>query len=74
MEILLITYIVRRSDDSGQSGLQYAAQVVMRLLDPLKPETSAAFVDKLIIVFVRKVSVQLAWFNVTIDYTRWGLP
>ena len=49
--------IVVRSDGSGQSGLQYAAQVVMRLLDPLKPETSATFVDKLIIVFVRKVDM-----------------
>ena len=44
-----------RSDSTGQTGLHYATQVVMNLLDPARPEYSAAFVDKLIIVFVKKV-------------------
>ena len=46
--------IIRR-DSNGRSGLQYATEVVIHLLDPARPEYSAAFVDKLIIVFVKKV-------------------
>lgn len=45
-----------RVDESGQSGLHYAAQVVIHLLDPARPEYSAAFIDKLIIVFIKKVN------------------
>ena len=44
-----------RLDDTGQSGLHYIAKVVIHLLDPTRPEYSAAFVDKLIIVFIKKV-------------------
>ena len=44
-----------RVDESGQSGLHYVAQVVIHLLDPARPEYSAAFIDKLIIVFIKKV-------------------
>lgn len=47
--------LVEWSDSTGQTGLHYATQVVMNLLDPARPEYSAAFVDKLIIVFVKKV-------------------
>ena len=39
----------------GTSGLQYAVQIGVHLLDPSRPESSAAFVGKLIIVFVKKV-------------------
>lgn len=48
-------YHCHRVDESGQSGLHYAAQVVIHLLDPARPEYSAAFIDKLIIVFIKKV-------------------
>ncbi|XP_019850616.1 PREDICTED: importin-9-like [Amphimedon queenslandica] len=51
----LITWV----DESGQSGLHYAAQVVIHLLDPARPEYSAAFIDKLIIVFIKKVGAAL---------------
>lgn len=46
-----------RIDESGQTGLHYIAQVVIYLLDPARPEYSAAFVDKLIIVFMKKVTL-----------------
>ena len=44
-----------RVDASGHSGLGYVVQLVVHLLDPARPEFSAAFVGKLIITFIKKV-------------------
>ena len=46
-----------RVDSSGRNGLQYVVKVILHLLDPSRPEFSAAFVGKLLITFVKKVSL-----------------
>jgi hypothetical protein len=43
----------------GQSGLHYITKVVVHLLDPSRPEYSAALIDKLIIVFLKKVRLKI---------------
>ena len=48
-----------RVDSAGSSGLQYAMQVIIYLLEPSRPEYSAAFVGKLIITFIKKVCVSV---------------
>ena len=48
-----------RVDSSRCSGLHYVVQVIIHLLNPSRPEFSAAFVGKLIITFVKKVSLDL---------------
>ena len=52
-----------RKDAAGYSGLHYVVQVIVHLLDPSRPEFSAAFVGKLIIVFVNKASISLHTTN-----------
>lgn len=59
-----------RVDESGQSGLHYAAQVVIHLLDPARPEYSAAFIDKLIIVFIKKVNALIIMMLIISLYFR----
>lgn len=44
-----------RHDSGGESGLAYVVRLAVHLLDPGRPEFSAAFVGKLIIVFIKKV-------------------
>lgn len=45
-----------RHDSGGESGISYVVRLAVHLLDPGRPEYSAAFVGKLIIVFIKKVS------------------
>ena len=54
---LFVCLLSPRRDEGGRSGLDYVVQVVLYLLEPARPEFSAAFVGKLIIAFVKKVGV-----------------
>ena len=54
--IISVDYVCRR-DQVGVSGLQYVLRVILHLLDPTVPEFSASFVGKLVIVFLKKVSI-----------------
>lgn len=42
-------------DPSGRAGLHYVVQVILHMLDPSRPEFTASFVGKLLIVIVKKV-------------------
>lgn len=53
--IILYPLFLNRRDSSGRDGLQYVIQVVLHLLDPVRPEYSASFVGKFIIAFVKVV-------------------
>jgi hypothetical protein len=50
------TLCVSRRDSRGEPGLAYVVRLAVHLLDPARPESSAAFVGKLIIIFIKKVS------------------
>ena len=50
-----------RTDAAGRSGLHYVVRVIVHLLDPSSPEFSAAFVGKLIVVFVQKASFTISY-------------
>lgn len=55
-----VEQLAARKDAAGYSGLHYVVQVIVHLLDPGRPEFSAAFVGKLIVVFVNKASIVLS--------------
>ena len=44
-----------RCDREGESGVLYVVRLVVHLLDPGRPESSAAFIGRLLIVFIKKV-------------------
>ena len=47
---------VCRCDREGESGVLYVVRLAVHLLDPSRPESSAAFIGRLLIVFFKKVS------------------
>ena len=51
-----MTVCLFRRDSGGESGLAYVVRLAVHLLDPVRPEYSAAFVGRLIIIFIKKVS------------------
>ena len=55
----LVEEVAAWRDSTDHNGLQYVIQVILHLLDPARPEFSAAFVGKLIIAFVKKVGDQI---------------
>ena len=47
-----------RCDSQGESGVLYVVKLAVHLLDPSCPESSAALVGRLLIVFIKKVRVR----------------
>ena len=45
-----------RHDSEGESGVGYVVRLVVCLLDPTRPESTAVFVGRLIIIFIKRVS------------------
>ena len=59
--VAVVTEAVRvcgvcRCDREGESGVLYVVRLAVHLLDPSRPESSAAFIGRLLIVFFKKVS------------------
>ena len=46
-------------DEAGQGGIQYAVQVVSRLLNPQTSEFTAAFVGRLVAILISKAGTTL---------------
>ena len=57
--ISLTMMITLRQDQSGQSGLSCAVNVVLHILEPSQSEYACSFVGRLIITLIKQVSVIL---------------
>eukprot|EP00731_Ephydatia_muelleri_P021541 Em0014g132a len=55
-------HVSRWVDPSGRAGLHYVVQVILHMLDPSRPEFTASFVGKLLIVIVKKVGNYLGQY------------
>ncbi|CAI8007574.1 Importin-9 [Geodia barretti] len=51
--------LVQWCDREGESGVLYVVRLAVHLLDPSRPESSAAFIGRLLIVFFKKVGGML---------------
>ena len=48
-----------RQDQSGQSGLSCAVNVVLHILEPSQSEYASSFIGRLIITLIKQVSITL---------------